>query len=60
MSRKKKTPTLTAQNLPNPARVRADQQRRRSHAAGFHTPRPRRGTRAQHQRQAVRDQWRSW
>jgi hypothetical protein len=55
MSAKKRRPVPTTG--PNPARVRADQERRRSGAAGGHDSRPnRQRTRAAARTAAIRDQ----
>ena len=43
----------------NPEMARAMQELRRSNAASRHTPRPRKGTRSERERQALRDQRRN-
>lgn len=47
-------------HIANPQRVRADQLRRRSNAAGMHQSQRRKGARNQRRREAILDQRRSW
>lgn len=47
-------------HISNPQRVRADQLRRRSNAAGVHQSQRRKGARNQRRREAILDQHRSW
>lgn len=58
-NRRKRKTSEGFRPVANPDLARAMQELRRSNAATRHVPRPRKGTRAQRERQALRDQYRN-